>query len=178
MTAPALALEADFSTHYQVDPQTGFLRAGAHTDDKFDPVLKVLWVSTYREQFPLVMKTCKEVGIDYQTYLSHYARDLEFRNQVDAVRLERVQAIEAVRYAVSLRPNGVMDRMAVLNAEMKDRYNPTAKIEVEHRYTREEALTRSSKLQEVIDAEIVEKVRAFKRERVNARQVQLKAGKL
>ncbi len=164
-----------------IDPETGFLtnppddeRTKQITPGKkgnvFGPLSvfpsekKVIFLNFLKDLFPNYSEVCKIVGIARQTFKNHYSIDKAFRLRVDEIINDHVDQVESVRFRVAKGEKGVLDRMALLNAFRSETYNPAIKVDVSHTMTREESDKRYANLRNVVDAQVVERVKEIKRE--------------
>jgi hypothetical protein len=156
---------------WEVDPISGYIFAHKHlyghgmvTDNgvlieqEFSPSRKEWFIRSFKKFYPNVYKACVAVGISTVTYRNHYNADPLFRNHCDSVKDSF--AYELKDYSMTLaktKPMAVIDRMASLKVLLPDEYNPTTKIAIDHNthIDEETANRRRSKLNNVIDAEIV-----------------------
>ena len=165
------------------DPETGFLVSKQSQDPVglqangrskvgpgngpllvFDAKKKQEFLGHLMILFPDISECAKLVGITRQTYRNHYNVDKKFREYVDEIAEIHVDRVEAERFRMALAgKSGALDRMAVLNAYRRERYNPSIQVEVQHKMTADESLRRSKQLGNVIDAEIVNRVHELKR---------------
>lgn len=160
------------------DPETGFLTAqslgtqsglkffmpghGIQSESIFDPTRKQEFLKILSEMFPNISASCHSIGISRQTFRNHYEMDEVFRNAVDEIKNRKVDFIDGVRYEVAATKSGSFDRMCVLNAQRAETYNPKQTIEIQHTGTTVDAQARVKRMEQAIDAEVVETVARLK----------------
>lgn len=164
-----------------VDPATGFLTSPDHQEidraingqgrvgegngplSVFIASKKIDFLSHLMELFPNYSECSKRCGITRATFKNHYDIDKKFKACVDEIANAFVDRVEHKRFELAIQDKGALDRMAVLNAYRREIYNPDIKVQVSHEMGADEAARRSQRLGNVVDAQIVEKVREQKK---------------
>lgn len=167
-----------------VDPVTGFLTAPEHQEIGkapngqgmlnapgyvngplaiFTATKKLEFLKLLEVEFPNYSKCAKAVGVSRWTFKNHYQVDKAFKMAVDEIIDSHVDDIETVRFRLAHSVKGPLDRMAILNAYRREIYNPDIKVQVTHEMSQEEAFKRSQRLGNIVDAQIVDKVKEQKR---------------
>jgi uncharacterized protein YabN with tetrapyrrole methylase and pyrophosphatase domain len=149
----------------KIDPKTGFLGAGDNPKHscrtKFTPALKEKILTILEKEWPNLSKACRQIGISRSTFVDHYNVDERFKECVDAIQNQYIDALEQKQMKFAFRFQGMVDRRAILTAFRSERYNPRIKVEVEHSLKNLDE--RSRVLSEAIDAEVIETVRSLKK---------------
>jgi hypothetical protein len=138
----------------------GYDRIPVFTCEKKLRVLNLLW-----DLWPDISHACSLVGISRLTFNNHLAVDKSFAECVEEMQERYIDRIERRRMLMADLPAGALDRMAVLNAYRRERYNPKTEIEVKHTMTSSEALERSRVIEASVDAEVIETVKRIKAQR-------------
>lgn len=114
------------------------------------------------EVWPNVSLACRLSGVSRQTFSNHMAIDKVLRECVEEFENRFVDDTEGVRFRLAQTTAGALDRMAVLNAYRRERYNPKTEIEIKHSMTPSEARESFRRMESAVDAEVVETVRRLK----------------
>jgi len=121
----------------------------------FDSDAKLKFIELLKTMFPRISVVCKEIGISRETFRNHLSVDVAFAKAVSEIKEEHVDEIEQVRFKVAEMPSGAFDRMHVLNAYRREIYQPSTKIEIDHKVSID---GRVDRVGNVIDGEIVRTV--------------------
>jgi hypothetical protein len=119
---------------------------------------KLEFLEMLKSNCPNFSECAKAVGITRWTFKNHYLIDKAFKLAVDEIVDANVDEVEVVRFKVAMTDNGRLDRMAILNAYRRERYNPDIHVEVVHDMPVDEANRRSQRIGQIVDAQIVQRV--------------------
>ena len=159
---PAIAAQNPFGGMVK-DPETGYLIPGKLLGKEetgsssffFTPDKKALFIKLASKYFPNIMKVCREVGVSKDTYTAHFKIDEKFRNEMEEIKREKVDAVEENVFHFSGFRQNFMDRIAILRAYRGELYNPQSVMTIRHEISQAESEVWRAALATVVDAEIV-----------------------
>lgn len=176
MNERALVGHFNSSTLTALDPETGFLipgerqgvglfvegQAGYDRTSVFTPEKKARVLNHLYDLWPDISAACALVPVSRQTLMNHLTVDKSFAECYQDIQERVIDRIERRRMLMSDLPSGALDRMAVLNAYRRERYNPKTEIEVKHTMTQAEASEGVRRMEQAIDVEVIETVKRLK----------------
>lgn len=143
--------------NHTVDLATGFIESNAYPQ-AFDAKKKLAFLELYKQNGLKMHRTCKDVGVKYETFAKHYRDDPVFHKAFEDAKTEYFDELEGVSRSNALNPRSVIERIFQLKSFFPEKYgdgkrdsgNIHISLSIDGK-----TMELSQKREEIIEAEII-----------------------
>lgn len=112
---------------YQVDPTTGFLEETS-VPNSLSAGKKKMFIELLKKNLGAAYRTCRELGMDYYSYLRHMKIDPVFKKEVKEAQLSLCESVEKVVVEKALEGKSPMWNIYYLNNNWPEKYGPRLRL--------------------------------------------------
>lgn len=113
--------EPQYAHNHVINPETGFLENPAYISG-FNSARKLQFLEVLKNNGLGLYRTCKAIGVKYDTVNKHYKIDPVFKQAYDQAMTEYIDELEATSRVNALNPKSVIERIFQLKCLLPEKY--------------------------------------------------------
>lgn len=114
--------EAQYAPNHTIDPETGFLENNGY-GYPFNAERKKQFIEAFVENGLGLYKTCKFLGVRYETVFNHLRQDEAFKRTFEEARKLYADDLDAISKQNARNPRSVIERIFQLKSLFPERYS-------------------------------------------------------